>query len=75
MQNEELRARRYQEAIERLLEVNVEGMFVGIHRVNSLLEKHKLENPLTANTIFQLGVTLGSIQLLQAMAPEKGQPA
>lgn len=71
MDREQIRAKRFEEAIERLLEVNVEGMFVGIHRVNSLLEKQKLENPLTANTLLHLGQTIGAIQLLQSCAPEK----
>jgi hypothetical protein len=71
MDSEQLRAKRFEEAIDRLLEVNVEGLFVGVQRINALLEDQKLKNPLTSNSIFHLGATLGTIQLLQACAPDK----
>lgn len=63
-------ARRFNQAITQLLAVDVSAMFSGIHRINELLAQHKIPNPMSPSAILDLGITLGSLHMLQATAPE-----
>lgn len=68
----EWKAKRFQEALDRLLDTDVAGMFKGIHRSNELLEEHKIKNPMPPQTLLDLGIAIGSIQLMQECRPVKG---
>lgn len=59
------KAKKFQEALDRLLDVNASELFKGIHRLNELIEEKKLKNPLTPEMLLDLGITIGSIQLMQ----------
>lgn len=66
------KAKKFQEALDRLLDVNASELFKGIHQLNELIEEKKLKNPLTQEMLLDLGIAIGSIQLMQECRPVKG---
>lgn len=59
------KAKKFQEALDRLLDVNASELFKGIHQLNELIEEKKLKNPLTPEMLLDLGIAIGAIQLMQ----------
>lgn len=64
-------AKRFEEALAQILEVDIVPIFGGIHRINEILAERGIENPLTPNAIMELGIVLGAVQLMQATAPKR----
>jgi hypothetical protein len=67
------RGKKFDEALERLLETDAAGMFKGIHRANEILEYHKIQNPIPSKTMLDLGIAVGAIQMMQECKPDKSQ--
>src|SRR4051812_30324483 len=63
--------KQYDEALDRLLQVDAAALFRGIHRSNELLQENKIKNPMEPETLLDLGIAIGSIQLMQECKPDK----
>lgn len=59
------RSEKFQEALDRLLQVDADKMFSGIHKMNSILEDRKITHPMEPQTLLELGMTIGAIVVMQ----------